>query len=120
MNRSSARAGNEGGRARSILNGICALLRLCGGRYSSLAWKQLRSCRMRNPLIRTNMPRAVIRFLVLLIAGTFPQLHAQTTQTVTITSVVPQVLSLAINTNAVTMSFLTTDYNTSTGAATKT
>ena len=29
-------------------------------------------------------------------------------------------ISLAINTNAVTMSFLTTDYNTSTGAATKT
>lgn len=45
---------------------------------------------------------------------------AQTTQTVTVTSVVPQVLSLAIDTNAVSMSFLSGDYNVSTGAATKT
>ncbi len=58
--------------------------------------------------------------LVLIAAGLLPQAGAQTTQTVTITSVVPQVLSLGIDTNAVTMSFLASDYNPSTGAATKT
>ena len=76
---------------------------------------------MQNALVRRNIyRRAGLGFFALLIAGTFSQLHAQTTQTVTITSLVPQVLSLGINTNAVAMSFLTTDYNTSTGAATKT
>lgn len=76
---------------------------------------------MHNALVRRNLYRKVcFGFFALLIAWTTSQLHAQTTQTVTITSVVPQVLSLAINTNAVTMSFLTTDYNSSTGAATKT
>lgn len=44
----------------------------------------------------------------------------QTTQTVTISSTVPQVLSLGIDVNTVTMSFLSSDYNASTGAATKT
>ena len=38
--------------------------------------------------------RVGLGFFALLIAGTLSQLHAQTTQTVTITSVVPQVLSL--------------------------
>ena len=86
-----------------------------------MAWKQLQLCRMQNALVTRHIyRRAGVGFFALLIAGTLSQLHAQTTQTVTITSVVPQVLSLGINTNAVTMSFLTTDYNTSTGAATKT
>ena len=85
-----------------------------------MAWKQLQLCRMQNALVTRHIyRRAGVGFFALLIAGTLSQLHAQTTQTVTITSVVPQVLSLGINTNAVTMSFLTTDYNTSTGAATK-
>ena len=85
-----------------------------------MAWKQLQLCRMQNALVRRHIyRRAGVGFFALLIAGTLSQLHAQTTQTVTITSLVPQVLSLGINTNAVTMSFLTTDYNTSTGAATK-
>lgn len=44
----------------------------------------------------------------------------QTTQTVTVTSTVPQVLTLGIDTNAISMNFLASDYNASTGAATKT
>jgi hypothetical protein len=58
--------------------------------------------------------------LSIISAAAVPHVAGQTTQTVTITSVVPQVLSLGIDTNAVTMSFLTSDYNASTGAATKT
>lgn len=58
--------------------------------------------------------------LAVMAAALLPRAEAQTTQTVTITSVVPQVLALTINSNAVTMSFLTTDYNAATGAATKT
>ncbi len=46
--------------------------------------------------------------------------YGQTTQTVIVTSSVPQVLSLAIDTNAVSIPFLSSDYNASTGAATKT
>ncbi len=46
--------------------------------------------------------------------------QAQTTQTVTITSSVPQVLALAVDTNAVSIPFVSGDYNLSTGAATKT
>ncbi len=45
---------------------------------------------------------------------------AQTTQTVTVTSTVPQVLTLTVDTNAVSIPFLSSDYNASTGAATKT
>ena len=61
-------------------------------------------------------------FPVLVVIGyaAAPQADGQTTQTVTITSAVPQVLSLAIDTNAVSIPFLTSDYNVSTGAATKT
>jgi hypothetical protein len=62
----------------------------------------------------------VLAALAILAAGVIPQANGQTTQTVTVTSVVPQVLSLAIDTNAVSMSFLSSDYNSSTGAATKT
>ena len=58
--------------------------------------------------------------LAILAAAAIPHLNSQTTQTVTVTSAVPQVLSLAIDTNAVSMSFLSSDYNSSTGAATKT
>lgn len=58
--------------------------------------------------------------LAIVTAAIIPQANGQTTQTVTVTSVVPQVLSLAIDTNAVSMSFLSSDYNASTGAATKT
>lgn len=50
----------------------------------------------------------------------FSSAEGQTTQTVTITSSVPQVLSLAINTNAVSIPFLASDYNGGTGLATKT
>ncbi len=46
--------------------------------------------------------------------------HGQTTQSVTVSSVVPQVFALGIDTNAVSMPFLSSDYNASTGAATKT
>jgi hypothetical protein len=46
--------------------------------------------------------------------------QAQTTQTVTVSSAVPQVLSMTVNTNAVSIPFLGSDYNVSTGAATKT
>src|SRR4051794_39582049 len=45
---------------------------------------------------------------------------AQTAQTVTVSSSVPQVLSLSVNTNSVSIPFVTGDYNTATGAATKT
>jgi hypothetical protein len=58
--------------------------------------------------------------LALMGAVAAPRATGQTTQTVTITSVVPQVLSLAIDTNAVSIPFLAGDYNSSTGAATKT
>jgi hypothetical protein len=60
-----------------------------------------------------------IAFFLVIIAGSY-QAAAQTTQTVTVSSTVPQVLSLSVDTNTVTMNFLTTDYNSSTGAATKT
>jgi hypothetical protein len=68
------------------------------------------------------MPRIKLGFVILVIIGVAaaPRAGAQTTQTVTITCVVPQLLALGIDTNAVTMSFLTSDYNASTGAATKT
>jgi hypothetical protein len=56
----------------------------------------------------------------LVAAAALPCALSQTTQTVTITSTVPQVLSLGIDTNAVSMNFLASDYNASTGAATKT
>jgi len=46
--------------------------------------------------------------------------QGQTTQTVTVTSTVPQVLNLGIDTNAISMNFIASDYNASTGAATKT
>jgi hypothetical protein len=76
---------------------------------------------MRKSFSRANLYRKIgFGFFALLVTGMLSQVQAQTTQTVTITSVVPQVLALGINTNAVTMSFLTTDYNIATGAATKT
>lgn len=46
--------------------------------------------------------------------------QAQTTQTVTVSSTVPQVLSMTVDTNAVSIPFLGSDYNASTGVATKT
>ena len=46
--------------------------------------------------------------------------RAQTTQTVTVSSTVPQVLAMTVDTNAVSIPFLGTDYNVSTGLATKT
>ena len=54
-----------------------------------------------------------------MIAGGY---HAagQTTQTVTVSSAVPQVLSLSVDTNTVSIPFLTSDYNSASGAATKT
>ena len=58
--------------------------------------------------------------LALIAAANLSPTFGQTTQTVTITSTVPQVLTLAIDTNAVSIPFLTSDYNASTGAATKT
>jgi hypothetical protein len=57
--------------------------------------------------------------VVFLIAGV-QQTVAQTTQTVTVSSSVPQVLSLSVDTNSVSIPFLTSDYNAATGAATKT
>jgi hypothetical protein len=77
------------------------------------------------PNMEPSISRRTDRWLVLaalsiLAAGVIPHVNSQTTQTVTVTSVVPQVLSLAIDTNAVSMSFLSSDYNPSTGAATKT
>jgi hypothetical protein len=56
----------------------------------------------------------------ILLAALATAAHAQTTQTVTVSSVVPQVLSMTIDTNAVSIPFLSTDYNVSTGLATKT
>lgn len=58
--------------------------------------------------------------LATIAVATLSSAFGQTTQTVTVTSVVPQVLSLAIDTNAVSIPFLASDYNASTGAATKT
>ncbi len=46
--------------------------------------------------------------------------RAQTSQTVTVSSTVPQVLSLAIDANTLSIPFLSSDYSSSTGAATKT
>lgn len=65
-------------------------------------------------------PNQKVRLSVLALITATTLSHAQTTQTVTITSVVPQVLSLGIDTNAVAIPFLSSDYNGSTGAATKT
>lgn len=48
------------------------------------------------------------------------KVQAQTSQTVTVTSSVPQVLSLAVDTNAVSIPFVTGDYNSATGIAAKT
>ena len=58
--------------------------------------------------------------LTVIAAATVSSAFAQTTQTVTINSTVPQVLALTIDTISVSIPFLTTDYNASTGAATKT
>lgn len=58
--------------------------------------------------------------LPIIAAATLTSALGQTTQTVTITSTVPQVLALGIDTNAVSINFLSSDYNASTGAATKT
>lgn len=57
---------------------------------------------------------------LLLTAAAFSSARGQTTQTVTVTATVPQVLSLGINTNAVAITFLSSDYSATTGAATKT
>ncbi len=64
--------------------------------------------------------RLVVGLLSLLALTAVPHISAQTTQTVTVTSTVPQVLSLGIDTNSVSIPFLASDYNASTGAATKT
>jgi hypothetical protein len=69
----------------------------------------------------TSLKRAAIvlaAFLAMLAGGSHAM--AQTTQTVTVSTAVPQVLSLGINTNTVSIPFLTTDYNSATGVATKT
>lgn len=64
--------------------------------------------------------KLTISLLALLGAALGPRAAGQTTQTVTITSSVPQVLSLGINTNAVAIPFLASDYDPATGLATKT
>ena len=64
--------------------------------------------------------RGRLSLLTVMSAAVLSSAFGQTTQTVTITSTVPQVLSLGIDTNAVSIPFLASDYNTSTGAATKT
>ncbi len=64
--------------------------------------------------------RRLLSLLTVISAAVLPSAFGQTTQTVTITSTVPQVLSLGVDTNAVSIPFLASDYNTSTGAATKT
>ncbi len=58
--------------------------------------------------------------LPIIAAATLSSALGQTTQTVTITSVVPAVLALGIDTTAVSINFVAADYNASTGAATKT
>jgi hypothetical protein len=61
------------------------------------------------------------KFLATILLATLATVaHAQTTQTVTVSSTVPQVLAMTVDTNAVSIPFLTTDYNVSTGLATKT
>ena len=64
-------------------------------------------------------PAFVCALLILLVLGNH-KAAAQTTQTVTVSSNVPQVLSLSVDTNSVSIPFLTSDYNSATGAATKT
>lgn len=60
--------------------------------------------------------------LILSVSAALAASHAlaQTTQTITVSSSVPQVLALTVDTNTVTMNFVTGDYNATTGAATKT
>jgi hypothetical protein len=65
------------------------------------------------------VPGIVCGMLVSLVLGNH-KAAAQTTQTVTVSSNVPQVLSLSVDTNSVSIPFLTSDYNSVTGAATKT
>jgi hypothetical protein len=57
---------------------------------------------------------------IILFAALATVAHAQTTQTVTVSSTVPQVLAMTVDTNAVSIPVLGTDYNASTGVATKT
>jgi hypothetical protein len=64
--------------------------------------------------------RASLWLSVTFAVASFSSALGQTTQTVTITSTVPQVLSLTIDTVTVSIPFLTSDYNPATGAATKT
>ncbi len=63
--------------------------------------------------------KLTVCLLALLSAAIAPRAAAQTA-TVTVNSTVPQVLSLTIDTVTVLIPFLATDYNVSTGAATKT
>ncbi|MBA3832124.1 MAG: hypothetical protein H0X34_09565 [Chthoniobacterales bacterium] len=67
----------------------------------------------------TSSIKLAVCLLALLGAAIGPRAAAQTA-TVTVNSTVPQVLSLTIDTVTVSIPFLTTDYNLSTGAATKT
>ena len=72
------------------------------------------------PTTSTPAIRLAVCLLALLGTAIVPRAAGQTTQTVTVTSTVPQVLSLTIDTVTVSIPFLATDYNVSTGAATKT
>lgn len=75
---------------------------------------------MNGRLSQRSIRRLRLWALAIIGAATLSPALGQTTQMVTISSTVPQVLTLGIDITTVTMSFLTTDYNASTGAATKT
>jgi hypothetical protein len=75
---------------------------------------------MKSPTLFKTLARTAgaLAFVLVLLAS--HKAAAQTTQTVTVSSTVPQVLSLSVDTNTVSIPFLTSDYNVTTGAATKT
>jgi hypothetical protein len=63
-------------------------------------------------------PAIVCDIFIFLVLGSH-RAAAQTTQTVTVSSNVPQVLSLSVDTNSVSIPFLTSDYDSASGIATK-
>jgi hypothetical protein len=74
--------------------------------------------------MKLSISRRIVRWpalaaLTACAAMVIPNVNGQTTQTVTVTSTVPGVLSLGIDTNAVSIPFLAGDYSPSTGLATK-
>ncbi len=74
--------------------------------------------------MKPSISRRIVRFsswtvLAACAAFVISSVHGQTTQTVTVTSTVPAVLSLGIDTNAVSIPFLSGDYSPTTGLATK-